>query len=132
MKEMFEVIETVISEGNYVLTELLVKIDYFFAKGTLTEEEYATLKAKARTNAIPSKETDLFKKVMELEARVNKLEENGAGNTESTVEEYVVGKWYYAGDKCKWNGEVYACIAPEGVACVWNPSDYPLYWSKEA
>lgn len=130
MKEMYEVIKTVINEGNYVLTELLAKIDYFFAKGSLTEGEYTELKEKARSSAEPSKEADLFAKVRELETRVKKLEANET--TESTVEEYAVGKWYYAGDKCKWNGNTYTCIAPEGVACVWNPTDYPLYWSKEA
>lgn len=131
---MYDVIKTVISEGNFVLGELLSKIDYFFAKGSLTESEYADLKEKARSSAEPSKEADLFKKVMELEARVKKLEEGGVSNDEqgeSTVEDFVVGKWYYNGNKCLWEGKVYTCIAPEGVACVWNPFDYPAYWNAE-
>jgi hypothetical protein len=129
---MYDVIKTVINEGNFVLGELLPKIDYFFAKGSLTESESADLKEKARSSAEPSKEADLFKKLMELEARVKKLEEGGVSNeVESTVEDFVVGKWYYNGNKCLWNGKVYTCIAPEGTVCVWSPTDYPAYWDAE-
>lgn len=129
---MYDVIKTVINEGNFALGELLSKIDYFFAKGSLTESEYAELKEKARSSAEPSKEADLFAKLMELEARVKKLEEGGVSNEgESTVEDFVVGKWYYNGNKCLWNGKVYTCIAPEGIACVWSPTDYPAYWDAE-
>lgn len=129
---MYEIIKTVIHEGNYVLAELLGKIDYFFAKGSLTESEYADLKEKARSSAEPSKEADLFKKLMELEARVKKLEEGGVSNeVETTIDDFVVGKWYYNGNKCLWNGKVYTCIAPEGIACVWSPDDYPAYWDAE-
>lgn len=129
---MYDVIKNVIKEGNFVLSELLSKIDYFFAKGSLTESEYADLKENARSTAEPSKEADLFAKLMELEARVKNLEEGGVGNeVESTVEEFVVGKWYYNGNKCLWEGKVYTCIAPEGTACVWSPADYPAYWNAE-
>ncbi len=129
---MYNAIETVINEGNYVLSELLSKIDYFFAKGSLTESEHAVLIDKARSSAAPSKEVDLFVKIQELEERVKALEEGKTETPEATVDEYVSGKWYYVGDKCKWNGVTYTCVAPEGVACVWSPSDYPAYWSKEA
>jgi hypothetical protein len=129
---MYDVIKTVITEGNFVLGDLLSKIDYFFAKGSLTESECAELKEKARSSAEPSKEADLFAKLMELEARVKKLEEGGVSNEgESTVEDFVVGKWYYNGNKCLWNGKVYTCIAPEGTVCVWSPTDYPAYWDAE-
>lgn len=131
---MYDVIKTVINEGNFVLGEMLSKIDYFFAKGSLTESEYADLKASARSSAEPSKEADFFVKLMELEARVKKLEEGGAGNNEQeegTVEDFVIGKWYYNGNKCLWGGKVYTCIAPEGTVCVWSPTDYPAYWNAE-
>ena len=39
---------------------------------------------------------------------------------------------YYNGDKVTFNGEHYTCIAPEGSPCVWSPSEYPMYWQKEA
>lgn len=130
---MFETIERVINEGDFVLNEMLSKIDYFFAKGVLTEEEHKTLAERARSQAKPSKEADLFAKLQELEARVKALEEKSAtnGEEESIVEDFVVGKWYYNGNKCLWEGKVYTCIAPEGTVCVWSPTDYPAYWIKK-
>lgn len=128
---MFGTIERVINEGDFVLKEMLSKIDYFFAKGELTESEYTELKEKARSSAAPSKEADLFAKLQEIEARVKKLEANNEEVTETAVEEYVSGRWYYNGDKCLWNGETYTCTAPEGTVCVWSPEEYPAYWSEE-
>lgn len=37
---------------------------------------------------------------------------------------------YYKGDGITWKGEKYDCIAPDGVAVVWNPDEYPAYWHK--
>ena len=37
---------------------------------------------------------------------------------------------YYKGDGITWKGEKYDCIAPDGVAVVWNPDEYPAYWKK--
>ena len=130
---MFGTIERVINEGDFVLNEMLSKIDYFFAKGALTKEEYETLVDKARAGATPSKEANLFAKLQELEARVKALEEGGVSNDkeETTATDFVSGKWYYTGNKCLWEGEVYTCIAPEGTVCVWSPADYPAYWNAE-
>lgn len=132
--KMFGTIETVINEGDFVLSDLLSKIDYFFANGSLTMEECDDLKERARSVAAPIHEIDIFEKVKELEARVKKLEENGgidAEEGEATVEEFVDGKWYYTGNKCLWEGKVFTCVAPEGTVCVWSPTDYPAYWSGE-
>lgn len=38
---------------------------------------------------------------------------------------------YHRGDKVTFNGEKYICVAPEGVACVWSPTDYPAHWEKQ-
>lgn len=36
---------------------------------------------------------------------------------------------YYKGDKITFtDGKKYECIAPEGVAVVWDPATYPAYW----
>ena len=51
--------------------------------------------------------------------------------TES-YEEYTVGKWYYNGNKVSFDGKNYNCIAPEGVVCVWSPTEYPAYWEEIA
>ena len=37
---------------------------------------------------------------------------------------------YHKDDKVTFNGERYLCIAPEGVAVVWDPIQYPAYWQK--
>ena len=74
-------------------------------------------------------------KLVDLESRVRILEEGKAneGTTEGIpeAEEYTVGKWYYRGDRVKFNGNTYICIAPEGVVCTWSPSEYPTYWEAE-
>lgn len=38
---------------------------------------------------------------------------------------------YHTGDKVTWNDKHYTCIAPDGVACVWDPDTYPSYWQLE-
>lgn len=37
---------------------------------------------------------------------------------------------YHRGDKITFNGKKYECIAPEGVAVVWDPVTYPAYWQE--
>lgn len=54
--------------------------------------------------------------------------DEGTGGEGESPEEYVIGKWYYAGDRITYKGAVYQCIAPNGVVCVWSPDDYPAYW----
>lgn len=40
---------------------------------------------------------------------------------------------YYKDDKMTFtDGNKYICIAPEGVACVWSPVEYPTYWQLVA
>ena len=45
--------------------------------------------------------------------------------------EYVDGTWYYRGDSVTYAGNVYTCVAPEGVVCVWSPAAFPTYWEKK-
>ena len=68
-----------------------------------------------------------------LAARVKALE----GGEEGPAEEYPAyvqptgaHDAYHNGDKVTYNGAKYTCIAPEGVACVWNPDTYPAYWQE--
>lgn len=37
---------------------------------------------------------------------------------------------YYKGNKVTFEGAKYICIAPDGVACTWSPTQYPTYWEK--
>ena len=59
---------------------------------------------------------------LSLEERLSALERV------TPISTYTAGKWYYRGDKVSFDGKVYTCIAPGGVACVWSPSEYPIYW----
>lgn len=111
------------------LTAMLGKIDYHHVRGNLTDAEREELVAAAREKANPKVGVDVMAKLEEIEARLRALEEGKQESTETgTVDEYVVGKWYYAGDKVTFDGKTYTCIAPAGVVCVWSPAEYPAYW----
>ena len=129
MKTIFE---NVINRGNFDLGELLKKIDTFNIEGKLTDEDRDELYTKARKAADVENSVDVIAKLTELEQRVIKLENAGADNDEitETVEEYVVGKWYYGGNKVMFEGTEYTCIAPESAVCTWSPKEYPAYWEK--
>lgn len=129
MKTIFE---SVIARGGYNLTGLLARIDEYHIAGRLTNGERDALYQQARAGADASHDVDMVKKLADLEKRVAALEK---GSTEPQPEpseppEYAPGKWYYAGDRAKFNGKVYECIAPDGAVCVWFPADYPAYWRE--
>ena len=117
---MYNIIKSVLNSGNFELTQILKKIAGLWAQGTLTDAEYEELNTMARCEA----------KLEELDKRISAVE-NGSKTEDETAEEYpefVVGKWYYKGDKVSFEGKNYVCIAPEGTVCVWSPKDYPAYW----
>lgn len=131
MKTIFE---EVISRGAFDLKGLLKKIDVFNVEGKLTDEDRDELYTKARKAANAANSVDVIAKLAELEQRVIKLESASADNDtatgETTANEYVVGKWYYTGDKVMFEGEEYVCIAPESAVCTWSPKEYPAFWDK--
>lgn len=122
---MFEIIENVIKEGRYNLTELLAKIDTIWVQGGLTDEEKTTLVQEAQANAELAGSVDILEKIEELDARVRALE--GAGGD---IAEYTPGTWYYSGDKVSFGDKNYVCIAPGGQVCTWSPAEYPAYWQE--
>lgn len=132
---MYSVIKNVLNQGGYKLGEMLRKIERFWLLDLITEEQRDELLSLARSGADGTVGADVFAKIAELEERVRKLE-NSKPTTEdeSTAptepEEFKVGKWYYNGDLVAFEGEIYECTAPEGVACVWSPEDYPAYWKE--
>lgn len=129
MISVCEMIETVIKNGNYNLTDILKKIDRYHIENKISDEEKEVLYSLAREHANGAIDVDLFKKVAELEARVKELEESRSDSVnEQNIEEYIPGKWYYNGDKCLESGIAYICKAPEKMACTWSPSEYPPYW----
>lgn len=149
---MYEVFKSVIFSGNYELSDMLTKIDTIWVQGGITEEQRTELIELARTNADPEqsyaplqKQVDtLFENVSELAASVLDLQSRvtvmEGTEPEPTPEpekylEYVqptgAHDAYYNGDGCTYKGKKYDCIAPEGVAVVWNPDEYPAYWQEK-
>lgn len=126
---MYEILKEVITSKRYELTDMLRKIDTLWAQGDLDDEQRTELIALAQGNADMAQEVNMLAKLEELEQRVKALE---TGNTEpgEAYPDYVVGKWYYNGDKITFEGVKYKCIAPDGVVCVWSPKEYPVYWEE--
>jgi len=135
---MYNIIKNVAQEGKFELSDLLKKIDTIWVKGFITDEQRSELLKLAQDKANPKDSVDVLKKLEEMDRRIKALEARfNAGNdtesegetpTEDEYPEFVVGKWYYGGDKMTFEGKKYRCIAPEGSVCVWNPTDYPAYW----
>lgn len=125
---MYEIIKRTIENGRFNLTEIIAKINKLWIEETLTEEEKDNLIELAQGNANSKNSIDIMQKLIELEKRILSLENND--ETTEIIDEFVVGKWYYTGNKVSFEGKNYECIAPIGVACVWSPIDYPSYWKE--
>lgn len=157
---MYDIVYNVIEEGRYELADLLAKIDTLWIQGSLTEEQKTALVQLAREKATPEnsyagiqKQLDvLFQNAAEMAGQITantaaiqaireKMEEQGTvvpdpePMPEEEYPEYVAPTGahdaYHNGDKITYNGKRYRCIAPEGVAVVWNPDVYPAYWEEE-
>ena len=124
---MYDVIKDVINTKRYVLSDMLHKIDTLWAQGDIDDDQRTELIALAQDKADMAQEANVLAKLEELEQRVRAME---TGSTEpgEAYPDYVVGKWYYSGDKITFEGGKYKCIAPDGVVCVWSPTEYPTYW----
>ena len=145
---MYEDVMRVIEAGGYDLADLLRRIDVLYVGGRLTDEEREALADEARSKADPTAAYAPMEQRLEaLEAWRTEVEQRlaaiEAGGSEPVEPEEPADEYppyvqptgahdaYYAGDKVSWNGGKYTCIAPEGVACVWDPGTYPAYWRKD-
>lgn len=152
----YSIVASVIAQGDYNLDELIPKIDAFWLKGQLTDEQHTELVQQAQDNADPMVGLELAKMVNQLgqqitalESRVTALESartsqtvgstesgnDGGEGGESTQDpadpvppEWQTGMIVYAGARVTYNGHVYECIAPENMPCTWNPDRKPDYW----
>lgn len=136
---MHEIILSVINTGSFELSDILHKIDTLWLQGDIDDDQRAELIAAAREKADPSasyaplqKQVDkLAADVEALAARVTALE-GGEHEPDGEYPAYVqptgAHDAYHKDDKVTYNGTKYTCIAPDGVACVWNPDTYPAYW----
>lgn len=127
---MYNILKNVINRGEYDLSSIVSKTDKLWAEDKITEEQRDELLEMARSGAHPGNSIDVLAKLVELESRIKILEEGGTDTTEE-IDDYIAGKWYYRGNKMRFNGDVFVCDAPEGVVCVWSPDEYPSYWKKE-
>lgn len=128
---MYNIVKSVIEAGRFELSEMLRKIDTLWIQGNLTDDEKLELIALAQGGAKVENSVDIIAKITELEMRVKALEENKETSGEADeYADFVVGKWYYTGDKITFNGKQYICIVPVGQVCTWNPVDYPIFWQE--
>lgn len=128
---MKNIIKSVIEAGRFELSDILKKIDTQWLQGSITDDEKAELVALAQGGAKVENSVDIIAKITDLEQRVKALEEGKtAGGEAEEYADFIVGKWYYAGDKITFNGKQYICIAPVGQVCTWSPADYPTYWQE--
>ena len=143
---MYEIIKSVISSKRYELSDILTKIDKIWIQGDITEEERSELVSLAQENADPMKSyapiqqqiDELFKNMEELAKEIRDLKYGQVSGEETETEEYPEYKQpmgahdaYHAGDKVTYREKKYICTAPEGVAVVWPPSSYPIYWQVQ-
>ena len=133
---MYKITKNVIEMGGFNLTDILRKIDSLWIKGSITDDERADLYNMAQTKAKAKDSIDIVAKIAELETKIIALEiklegvEDVVPEESPNYEEFVVGKWYYTGNRITFEGKNYVCIAPEGTVCVWSPDDYPAYWEE--
>ncbi len=148
---MYEIIKTVISSGRFELTDMLKKINTQWLEGSIADEHRKELITIAREKANPEDSyapvrnqieglyknmEEMAREITELKTEVVKLKGEEVQPPEPE-EEYPPYKKpsgahdaYHAGDKIAFEGKWYICIAPEGVAVVWGPAEYPYYWKE--
>ena len=131
---MFNVFKNVIENRNFELKGIIKKIDTLWAQSSITDDERAELISLAQSKANVQQSIDVMQKLEELDKRMKVVEEmlanndNNSDDTKVVYADYEVGKWYYNGNIVKYEDVLYKCVAPDGVVCVWSPSDYPAYW----
>lgn len=146
---MYSIFKNVIESGNYELSDLLNKIDTKWLENALTDDERVELMRLAREKAIAENSyanadkrfEDIYRQLEALrysnEMLTNRVVALEGGLVEPDVPmdeypEYVqptgAHDAYFTGAKVTYNGKKYTCIAPNGVAVVWNPDVMPAYW----
>lgn len=74
---VFELYKSVISTGNYVVSDMEERIETVYAAGKITAEERAELLNLAAENAKDAVQIDVTAKLADLESRIAKLEAKG-------------------------------------------------------
>lgn len=120
---------------RYKIRSVIYEKDSF---GNVVEREVFTLKTVSNNeNGMELIKNEAYNgeyEVVEVEEKVKPLtlaERISSLEKAINVQPFEVGKWYYRGDRVSFNDNVYKCVAPSGVVCVWSPVDYPQYWEVE-
>lgn len=152
---MYDVIKNVILNENFDLSCIILNIKKNCTRGDITDDQEEELIVLAQEHANPqnsyaplqkqievafSQIDSLSKTIDKLDERVRAIESESPQEPEEPVQEeyppYVqptgAHDAYHRGDKITFNGKKYECIAPEGVAVVWDPVTYPAYWQEVA
>lgn len=152
------ILENVINEGRYDLSDMIKKIETVWVQGDISEEdknsliELARKKANPEYSYAPLKEQieQALEKILALEKSFESLTKTVEALKETVKElgseveildidpieypEYIqptgAHDAYHNGDKVTFEGKHYKCIAPDGAPCVWSPSEYPAYWEE--
>lgn len=135
MKNLFA---KVIARGSFDLNGILKNIDAYHIEGKLTDEERFELIAMARGDAkAPVNPTEEIPKLWEAIRQLRMMLAEKNGEIEEDVDEADVPEYvqpsgahdaYFRDDMVKYNGKLYLCVAPDGVACAWSPDVMPGYW----
>ncbi len=78
-------IESVIAQGKYKADEQTEKIDQLWIEGKITDQERSQLITSANNNARNEEQVDLYKKLVDLEARIFALEQKDEPEIEYPV-----------------------------------------------
>ena len=138
---MYDLINEVIDEGGYDLTDLLLKIDHAWLKNQITATQRDTLEEKAREHAVPEDSYASDKqRIFNLEVALRSLEncvaalENAGNSSGTSVDEWP--EWvqpsgvldaYGIGDKVTFDGKHYQSLLSSNV---WSPLAYPQGWQE--
>ena len=155
---MYDVIKNVILNENFDLSWIILNIKKNCTRGDITDDQEEELIVLAQEHANPQNSfaplqtqidvlaAQLTSLKSEIELHAKRIEAlNTAiinlGGEPSEPEEPVQEEYppyvqptgahdaYHRGDKITFtDGKKYECIAPEGVAVVWDPVTYPAYW----
>ena len=148
---MYDIIKNVILNENFDLSCIILNIKKNCTRGDITDDQEEELIVLAQEHANPqnsyaplqkqievafSQIDSLSKTIDKLDERVRDIESESPQEPEEPVQEeypsYVqptgAHDAYHRGDKITFYGKKYECIAPDGVAVVWDPVTYPAYW----
>lgn len=140
----YSMLKNTIEHHDYDLENIKMKIDRYFIEGRLTNEQFDELTELSSQNAVANvgdygeQIQILFSQVNELRREIDELKNQVNTQDDAQPQEETIEPWhqptgahdaYYRGDKMIWENIVYTCIAPEHVACVWDPRTKPNYWT---